>query len=67
MVAAGILMEEEAEFSKPEDSKAENEIGGQIAYADATIAELKEMLQHAIENEEYEKASKIRDELNKRK
>ena len=67
MVAAGILMEEEAELPKPEDSKVENEIGAQIAYADGTVAELKEMLQHAIENEEYEKASKIRDELNKRK
>jgi hypothetical protein len=29
--------------------------------------ELKELLQKAIENEEYEKASKIRDELNLRK
>ncbi len=67
MVAAGILMEEEAELSKSEDSKVESEVEEHISFADATSAELKEMLQHAIENEEYEKASKIRDELYKRK
>ena len=67
MVAAGILMEEEAELMKPEEQKIENETEENISFSDATITELKEMLQSAIENEEYEKASKIRDELNKRK
>jgi uncharacterized protein len=67
MVAAGILMEEEAELSKPEEMKPDDEPGEQASFADATPDELKEMLQGAIENEEYEKASKIRDELNKRK
>jgi bifunctional DNase/RNase len=67
MVAAGILMEEEAEMMKPDDQKSENETGEQISFPDATEAELREMLQSAIEKEEYEKASKIRDELNKRK
>jgi len=32
-----------------------------------TMEELEAMLQNAIENEEYERASKIRDEINKRK
>jgi hypothetical protein len=30
------------------------------------LNELKELLQAAIDNEEYEKASRIRDELNRR-
>ena len=38
-----------------------------ISYSNASPEELKEMLQSAIGNEDYEKASKIRDELNKRK
>ena len=67
MVAAGILMEEEAELSKPEEQKSAAEPGEHVSYSDATPDELNEMLQGAIENEEYEKASKIRDELNKRK
>jgi hypothetical protein len=67
MVAAGILMEEEAEMMKPDEQKPENETGEQISFPDATETELREMLQNAIEKEEYEKASKIRDELNKRK
>jgi bifunctional DNase/RNase len=67
MVAAGILMEEETDLLKQEDQKLENDPGKQTSFADATMVELREMLQTAIENEEYEKASKIRDELNKRK
>ncbi len=67
MVAAGILMEEEAELMKPEDQKSENETVAHVSFTDATVDELGEMLQNAIEKEEYEKASQIRDELNKRK
>lgn len=67
MVAAGILMEEEAELMKPEEPKPQSEPEEAVDYTDAAAADLKQMLQQAIENEEYEKASKIRDELNKRK
>jgi bifunctional DNase/RNase len=67
MVAAGILMEEESEILKPDDQKPESESMVTTSFTDATVTELREMLQAAIENEEYEKASKIRDELNKRK
>ncbi len=67
MVAAGILMEEEAELSKAEENSVETEATEQRSFADTSLADLKEMLQGAIENEDYEKASKIRDELNKRK
>ena len=67
MVAAGILMEEEAELSKAEENSVETEATEKRSFADTSLADLKEMLQGAIENEDYEKASKIRDELNKRK
>ncbi|MEI7898429.1 MAG: bifunctional nuclease domain-containing protein [bacterium] len=67
MSAAGILMEEEAEMLKQGEPSPEEEPIEQTSFADAPTEELKEMLQGAIENEEYEKASKIRDELNKRK
>jgi len=59
---AGVIMEDETkepDFSK--DDKDENE------YSNLTFEELKELLQKAIENEEYEKASILRDEINKRK
>jgi uncharacterized protein len=36
-------------------------------YEEYTLAELEEMLQKAVENEEYERASMIRDEISKRK
>ncbi|MDP1622118.1 MAG: DUF151 domain-containing protein [Bacteroidales bacterium] len=67
MAAAGILMEEENDLLKKEEPAKEEYPGDLVSYTDATIMELKEMLQTAIEKEEYEKASKIRDELNKRK
>jgi hypothetical protein len=36
-------------------------------YAELTVNELVELLNKAVENEEYEKASQIRDEINRRK
>lgn len=66
MASAGIVMEEDNELLKNEEPAAAT--GDDTdAFAGVSVPELKEMLQHAIENEEYEKASKIRDELNKRK
>ncbi len=67
MSAAGILMEEDAEMIKHEETVAEEGPPERISFTDATLEELKEMLQGAIENEEYERASHIRDEINKRK
>ena len=68
MSAAGILMEEEAEMLKQEESPVMEENSTEhVSFTDATMTELKEMLQNAIEKEEYEKASHIRDEINKRK
>jgi uncharacterized protein len=67
MSAAGILMEEEAELLKQEEPAPEEDPVEQVSFSDASLTDLKQMLQSAIENEEYEKASKIRDEINKRK
>ena len=68
MTAAGILMEEEAELLKQHDDPEPEEMPeAPVLFSEATMLELKEMLQSAIENEEYEKASNIRDEINKRK
>ncbi len=67
MSAAGILMEEEAELLKQDEPAREEYQKEMVSYSDTSLTELMEMLYAAIENEEYEKASKIRDELNKRK
>lgn len=67
MSEAGIIMEDKAdemlEDHEEESAFAEDE----SEYAKLNLEELKELLQKAIEKEEYEKASSIRDEINKRK
>jgi hypothetical protein len=70
MAEAGILMEEKKEEGGRSktmvvDQEEDPEKAG--TYSDLTISELKEMLQKAVESEDYEKASEIRDEINKRK
>jgi bifunctional DNase/RNase len=73
--SAGIIMEEEAtkegapptpveatkKESKPVSPKEEEDIKKK------TVEELKELLQKVLDQEDYERASKIRDELNRRK
>jgi uncharacterized protein len=69
MVAAGIIMEEESEGEGVKITAEEGDEPSrqeEAEYTDYSVSELKEMLQSAVENEEYEKASRIRDELNKR-
>lgn len=65
---AGIILELDDENS-PVRSFIEDEMEtpGTSSYSQYTLKELKEMLNEAIQNEDYEKASIIRDELNKRK
>jgi len=66
MVAAGILMEEDQETSKPDEPSGEL-LSEETSFTEYSVEELEQMLQSAVENEEYEKASGIRDELKKRK
>ena len=64
---AGIVLEDEPETGddpEQEQEVTENEI---INYSDYLMEELEEMLQSAVEGENYEEASRIRDEINKRK
>jgi bifunctional DNase/RNase len=67
MAAAGILMDEESEKAAPDLPGDDVKIEEKESYPENTTGELREKLRLAVENEEYEKASKIRDELNKRK
>ncbi len=67
--SAGIILdEEESDF----ESEGETTVAAE-AFSDAestsqpSVAELEEMLDDALNKEDYEKASKLRDELNKRK
>ena len=64
MASAGVLMDpEDDEILSPAESfeQEENEL------SHLSLKELNEMLQQAIENEDYEKASLIRDEIQKHK
>lgn len=66
MSAAGIIVDEnETEEEKPaEVEKPKQEKVNMLE--NYTMTELTEMLQKAVEREEYEEASRIRDEMNKR-
>lgn len=61
--SAGIQLENEG----IEDNKDEEFIENIDEKEELTIEELEQQLQDAIDNEEYEKASEIRDEIKKRK
>lgn len=72
--AAGIILDDQAKESTGAAAVLEEPIATKSAFTkedkDLTkksTEELKEMLNSAITNENYERASKIRDELNKRK
>lgn len=60
---AGILLS----FEEEKDYNDEERPDRNSIYSKYTIEELEELLQKAIENEDYEKASAIRDELAQRK
>ena len=67
MATAGIVMDEENEPTIPEETPEEPEHEPADIFSDLTLEELQEMLLNAVAGEEYEKASKIRDEINRRK
>lgn len=63
MTQTGIIID----FEDSEEEKAmEEELDDHSIYDEFTIEELNEMLDKAINSEEYEKASVIRDEISKR-
>ncbi|MCK5338633.1 MAG: bifunctional nuclease family protein [Bacteroidales bacterium] len=66
MSEAGIVMDDKAEEMQNEDNETTDTDSGTEEFTTNTMEELEEMLQKAISNEEYEKASKIRDEITKR-
>jgi bifunctional DNase/RNase len=61
--SAGILSDE---FMDDDDELEEEVEIGESEFSAATVEELEEQLTQAIDNEDYELASKIRDEINKR-
>lgn len=65
IATAGILMDDDTELRKP-DEEPDTTDPELDFIMHASDSELQDLLKTAIENEEYEKASKIRDELKKR-
>lgn len=65
--SAGIIMEEGGAFAETEKAEKKTPKAGKgDKYSELTNEELQQMLNEAIEEEAYEKAGRIRDELNKR-
>ncbi|MBC8005419.1 MAG: bifunctional nuclease family protein [Verrucomicrobia bacterium] len=66
---AGIVIEFENEHTQEEWHQPANEDvpKGKYEYGKYTSAELADMLNHAVKDEDYEKASAIRDEINRRR
>jgi bifunctional DNase/RNase len=67
MKAASILVDEETEVAGPGSPDSPPAVTVKHEYTTQSLTELKDLLQAAIENEEYEKASQIRDELTLRR
>ncbi len=73
---AGVIIDEDAEI-RPAHSNVEQDIADAMSDSEAvaisnpiqskTLEQLEEMLQDALSNEDYEFASKIRDEIERRK
>jgi hypothetical protein len=74
LTQAGVVLDENADEEKPKtlpkkstEKKALSSSGVENEFASQSTEELKESLMRAIDEEAYETASKIRDELSKRK
>ena len=66
LASAGILLDENAELSLDTISSPEETALIQTSISTLNINELEDQLEDAIENEDYELASRLRDEINKR-
>lgn len=64
MASAGIVVDDQKETPQKEKPKSKKTVT--TVYDQYSVDELKEMLQKSVNNEEYEKASKIRDEIKRR-
>ncbi|HNQ83288.1 MAG TPA: bifunctional nuclease family protein [Bacteroidales bacterium] len=65
MAEAGMIMDENANLSDTMTTPLEE--SSESSFKDLNLAELEELLQKAVDREDYEKASQIRDEIKKRK
>lgn len=65
LAEAGIVMDDDAAAPVPAETSSEQ--SGENEFSEFLIEELEDLLQLAVENEEYEKASRIRDEIKRRK
>jgi hypothetical protein len=66
MAEAGMLMDENATATTDPSGPAAEEPADAV-FEEYTLGELEEMLEKAVEQEDYERASMIRDEISKRK
>ena len=62
---AGIVMDEDI-IAEGEDNILSEEDPVKETYDEHSVEELKEMLKKAVSNEDYEEASRLRDEINKK-
>lgn len=65
MAEAGMTMDENMSSDDTMTTPVTN--AQELSFDDFSLGELEELLQKAVEQEDYEKASMIRDEINKRK
>ena len=65
--AAGLKVDDDEENASSESMlEGSKEKGGRDPGAADTLEELRELLEEALDNEDYERASKLRDEIKKR-
>ncbi len=64
--AAGVVLEEEDEQEEQKPAKRKRKKKGKTPMTERSIEELNTMLEEVLAKEDYEKAAKIRDELNRR-
>ena len=57
---------DESGFDAKETSKPETNVKKEKSYAEMSIEKLSELLRKAVENEQYEEASKIKSEIDRR-
>jgi len=73
LASAGIILDEESASRESEEETEEDEemdlgeLTHPADFSSMSVNELEKQLQSALENEDYEKASRLRDEINNRK